>query len=92
MAKFHRVFKLTNKLASGSVRVKDIPWQDNDNEGLPNWFFEGAFFSFTVDTDHDLVEWIPECGPSPCWEAKFSSFADDEAMLQAWDSWVRATY
>ena len=88
MAPYYKIF-------DGSGNLKDtVQWVDNGSGGLPDWFFDDdhCYFDFYIDEKKDLVEWIPACGPAPCWIKKLSEFADDAAMFKSFDDWVKLTY
>lgn len=90
--RFHRVF-------SGDEFIKDVPWKDDPNDGLPDWFFLGAFtgqkgqfYSFEIDLSKDTVEWAPAMGPAPIWQEKFSKFKSNKDMLKAFNKWGKENY
>jgi hypothetical protein len=84
--KFHLV------MTGGGDLIAVVPWRDDPNHGLPDWFFDNAYVDMTVDLEKDTIEWVPECGPAPCWEAPVSSFASTKAMFDAWHAWARKMY
>ena len=74
------------------VYKETVPYIAGDgNQGLPDSYFDGEFVSFVLD-DAGFVEWIPACGPAPCWKARYGSFKDHDEMLAAWNVWFTATY
>lgn len=83
---FHRVLN-----AEGAF-VADVPWQDDDNGGLPEWFFDGEYIAFEVTLATDTVEWVPAVGPAPVWKGKFSEYATNTAMMTAFKAWAAAVY
>ena len=84
--KFHHVFSLNG------VHIVDIPWQDDDNGGLPEWYFDNNWTHMTVDLTTDKVEWIPAVGPAPYWGTKYSQFATTDQLWDAFFKWNKATY
>ena len=87
---YHIVFN-----SDGTYRC-DVPWKDDDNAGLPDWFFDENCISFEVTTAEDKVEWAPAMGPAPVWTAKFSEFSAPRIpcgdMWRAFSEWFYATY
>jgi hypothetical protein len=72
--------------------ITDIPWQDDENGGLPQWCYNGDFIHIMVDLDFDKVEWVPPVGPAPTWEAKASNFKNNEDLYRVFDQWCREHY
>lgn len=64
---------------------------DDPNQGLPDEFFDGQFVSFELDNEGN-VEWVPACGPAPCWKARYASFNDHAEMINTWLIWLKETY
>lgn len=86
MSTFHRIFDKADR------RVADIAWAADDNNGLPDWFFDGEFYSVEINPVTDIVEWVPGCGPAPCWKETFSSFADDATLTSTLRVWLKENY
>lgn len=84
---FHLVFNCCG------VFYTAIPWQDDDNGGLPEWFFEGDHnTALEVDLSKNQVEWIPAVGPAPVWRAKFSEFGTTDQLWGTFANWYRQNY
>jgi len=92
--KFHHIFN------GFGTHMLDLPWADDDNGGLPEWYFtehcnfdnKNDWVSILVDLEKDTVEWIPACGPAPCWEAKYSTFANTDELWASFLKWNKANY
>jgi hypothetical protein len=75
--------------------------KDDDNAGLPDWFFETTvltnetesfYDNFECDLSKDTVEWIPAIGPAPCWEGKISDYETFDDLYAAFYKWLGETY
>ena len=84
--KEHRIFDFQGKF------VTTLPWIDDENEGLPDWYFNGDFMTITVDTVADKVEFVPAMGPAPCWEDQASKYPTNEALFAGFAAWHERTY
>ena len=70
-----------------------VPYvEDDPNNGLPDWFFEGTYFEFLIDTDAGTVEWVPPCGPAPCWKASLFDFDTSLQIFEAFKKWNEESY
>lgn len=86
MARMHHIYSFATEKF-----VEEIPYIANDpNHGLPLSFFDGHLLTFIVDEEADTVEWVPECGPAPCWEVKYSKVKHD--LWGEWDKWAAENY
>lgn len=90
----HMVFLATDQGPGSNIatHVCNAVFNKKDpNQGLPDFFFEGDYIAFELD-DAGFVEWVPACGPAPCWKRRLSDFKSHDEMLAAWDIWFRETY
>jgi hypothetical protein len=86
VTKYHKIFSSKGEFVAERI------WQDDSNQGLPNWFFDGNFINFEVSPETDVVEWWPLMGPAPNWSEKYSKFTDNAAIFTAFSKWYRRTY
>lgn len=83
---FHRIFSPLGEY------ITDVPWVDNEDGGLPQWFFELNLIAIEVDIEKDTVEWIPAIGPAPCWKDKFSRFSNNAELFKTFEVWAKEMY
>ena len=76
-----------------------VPWADDNNRGLPDWYFglrpDGLYSQVCFDSVQlrdGQLEWSPACGPAPCWAALGCEFASAEEVLAALSAWMRENY
>lgn len=62
---------------------------DDGNGGLPDWFFDGQFLNIEHYASGD-VEWVPPCGPAPCWEDTFHASDTYESLAARLSAWLEA--
>jgi hypothetical protein len=74
------------------VFIGEVPWEDDDNHGLPEWFFSMDYNNLEVDLAGDRVSWTPAMGPAPCWEDRFSKYSNTDDLWSGFHSWYRVTY
>ena len=86
MTTHHRIFTPMGRF------VETVPWIDDDNGGLPDWFFEGNFVSLEVDEETNVVEFVPAVGPAPVWRSDIRRYPTNEELWSVFTKWFRENY
>jgi hypothetical protein len=93
MARQHRIYRVTRSNGQYEYKlIETVPFIEGDpNQGLPYYVFEAEDLVL-FEVEDDTIEWIPACGPAPCWKAKLSDFKTDRELWTAFDEWFLKTY
>jgi len=71
--------------------ITDVPWVDNDDGGLPEWYFE-LQNTVAILIDGNNAEWVPAIGPAPFWKSDIAGSLSRDAMFKMFNEWMKDTY